>query len=103
MLNAQKELSLEIDKLNFLSNNINIISNFNAKISNESVGIKESLKNQMANKVRWTESIKNLEEDGENKIIEIGPGNILSGLIKRISTNFDIKSINEISDLDLND
>lgn len=100
MLNAQKELSLEIDKLNFLSNNINIISNFNAKISNESVGIKESLKNQMANKVRWTESIKNLEKDGENKIIEIGPGNILSGLIKRISTNFDIKSINTIYDLD---
>ncbi len=100
MLTAQKELSLEIDKLNFLSNNINIISNFNAKISNESVGIKESLKNQMANKVRWTESIKNLEKDGENKIIEIGPGNILSGLIKRISTNFDIKSINTIYDLD---
>ena len=54
----------------------------------------------MANKVRWTESIKNLEKDGENKIIEIGPGNILSGLIKRISTNFDIKSINTIYDLD---
>lgn len=102
MLNAQKELSLEIDKLNFLSNNINIISNFNAKISNESVGIKESLKNQMANKVRWTESIKNLEKEGENKIIEIGPGKILSGLIKRISTNFDIKSINTINDLDNN-
>lgn len=102
MLTAQKELSLEIDKLNFLSNNINIISNFNAKISNESVGIKESLKNQMANKVRWTESIKNLEKEGENKIIEIGPGKILSGLIKRISTNFDIKSINTINDLDNN-
>ena len=54
----------------------------------------------MANKVRWTESIKNLEKDGENKIIEIGPGNILSGLIKRISKNFDIKSINTIYDLD---
>ena len=56
----------------------------------------------MANKVRWTESIKNLEKDGENKIIEIGPGKILSGLIKRISTNFDIKSINTINDLDNN-
>ena len=102
MLNAQKELNLEIDKFNFLSNNINIISNFNAKISNESMDIKESLKNQMANKVRWTESIKNLEKDGENKIIEIGPGKILSGLIKRISTNFDIQSINTINDLDNN-
>ena len=60
---------------------------------------KKNLQNQMANKVNWTQSIKKLEEIGENKIIEIGPNKILSGLIKRISNNFDIKSINKISDL----
>ena len=53
----------------------------------------------MANKVNWTESIKKLEEIGEKKIIEIGPNKVLSGLINRISKNFDIKSINKISDL----
>ena len=36
---------------------------------------------------------------GESKIIEIGPGKVLSGLIKRISDNFDIKTINKVSDL----
>ena len=98
---SQKDLSLEIDKLNFIQNNINIVSNFNAILSNEHLNIKESLKKQMANKVRWTESIHNLEKYGENKIIEIGPGKILSGLIKRISSNFVIKSVNTISDLDI--
>ncbi len=100
MLEAQKDLSIEIDKLNFIQNNVNIVSNFNAKISNENLDIKESLKNQMSNKVRWTESIINLEKYGENSIIEIGPGKILSGLIKRISPNFVIKTVNSISDLD---
>ena len=56
-------------------------------------------KNQMANTVRWTESIKKLEEISETNIIEIGPNKILSGLIKRISNKFDIKSINTISDI----
>ncbi len=53
----------------------------------------------MANRVNWTKSIKKLEEIGENKIIEIGPNKVLSGLIKRISNSFDIISINKVSDL----
>ena len=53
----------------------------------------------MANKVKWTESIKKLEEIKEKNIIEIGPNKVLSGLINRISKNFNIKSINEIEDL----
>ena len=54
---------------------------------------------QMANKVNWTRSIKKLEEIGEKNILEIGPNKVLGGLINRISKNFDIKSINLISDL----
>ena len=53
----------------------------------------------MANKVNWTQSIKKLDEMDEKTIIEIGPNKILSGLIKRISNNFDIISINNISDI----
>ena len=99
MLNAQKELSKEIEKLTFNENNIYIISNYDAKIYKENMLIKKNLQNQMANKVNWTNSIKKLEETGVKKIIEIGPGKVLSGLIKRISNNFDIVSINNISDL----
>ena len=61
--------------------------------------LKKNLQKQMANKVNWTKSILKLEGLGEKKIIEIGPGKVLSGLINRISRNFDIKSINQISDL----
>ena len=99
MNEAQNILSKEIDNLNFKSNEISLISNFTAEISNSNNEIISSLKNQMANTVRWTESIKKLEEIGETNIIEIGPNKVLSGLIKRISNKFDIKSINTILDI----
>ena len=99
MIDAQKELAEEINKLKFRENSIKIVSNYDAKIYNNNVLIKKNLQNQMANKVNWTQSIKNLEATGENKIIEIGPGKVLSGLIRRISNNFDIKSINQVLDL----
>ena len=99
MLKAQEELSEIINQVNFNSNKINIISNYNAEVSNDSLSIKKSLQQQMANKVNWTNSVKKLSEIGQKNIIEIGPGKVLSGLIKRISNNFDIKSINKISDI----
>ncbi len=99
MLEAQKELSEEIDNLNFIENKIKIISNYDAEIYSDNILIKKNLQNQMANMVNWTKSIKRLEEVGENKIIEIGPGKVLSGLINRISKNFDITSLNYFSDI----
>ena len=101
MFEAQEKLSLEIEKLDFVKNNIKIISNYDAGIYEDNLSIKRNLKKQMANTVNWTNSIKKLEEIGEKKIIEIGPSKVISGLIKRISNNFDIVSINETSDLKL--
>ena len=99
MIEAQKELSNEIENLNFNDNNVKIISNFDSGIYTDTFNIKKNLQNQMANKVNWTQSVIKLENNGEKKIIEIGPGKVLSGLIKRISNNFDIISINNISDI----
>ncbi len=99
MFKAQESLSNDIDKLNFVNNNIKIISNFSGKASNDNIILKNSLKKQMSNQVRWTESIINLEKLGVSKIIEVGPGKVLSGLIRRISNKFDIVSINKVTDL----
>ena len=100
MIEAQKKLSFEIDKINFVDPSCAIVSNFDASINKSINKIIENLKLQMSNRVRWTESIKNIEEKGESQIIEIGPGKTLSGLIKRISNKFDIISINNIQDLE---
>ncbi len=99
MKEAQEKLTKEINKLNFIENNIKIISNYDAGIYRDNESIKINLQKQMANKVNWTKSIIKLEEMKEKNIIEIGPNKVLSGLINRISKNFDIVSINKVSDL----
>ena len=99
MNDAQLELINEIDKINFKNCNMPIISNYDSAINSNTDSIIYALKNQMANRVRWTESIKKLEETDTTQIIEIGPGKVLSGLISRITKKFDIKSIDKIEDL----
>jgi [acyl-carrier-protein] S-malonyltransferase len=99
MNDAQRELINVIDKINFKNSNLPIISNYDSKINSNIESIIYALKNQMANRVRWTDSIIKLEETDTTQIIEIGPGKVLSGLITRITKKFDIKSIDKIEDL----
>jgi len=99
MKDAQRELINVIDKINFKNSNLPIISNYDSKINSNLESIIYALKNQMANRVRWTDSIIKLEETDTTQIIEIGPGKVLSGLISRITKKFDIKSIDKIEDL----
>ena len=101
MLDAQNIMKKYIEETIFADSDISIISNFNSKISNNSEMIKDSLINQMANKVRWKESINELEINNEKNLIEIGPGKVLSGLVKRITSSFDITSIDQMKDLEL--
>jgi len=99
MNDAQSKLINEIDKINFKNSNLPIISNYDSTINSNIDSIIFALKNQMANRVRWTDSIKKLEETDTTQIIEIGPGKVLSGLISRITKKFDIKSIDKIEDI----
>ena len=66
------------------------------KNSNE---IKDLLIKQIESPVRWRESVIYMIENGVKKFIEIGPGKVLSGLIKRIDRNVKINTINDIDDL----
>ena len=76
-----------------------VIHNFNAKPSNTENEIKNMLISQIEGKVRWIESVKYMIYQGTNNILEIGPGKVLSGLIKRIDKNIRINSINNVSDI----
>ena len=90
-----------LSKIDFNNSVYSIISNYTATASNEKKILFENLSNQMSNKVRWAESIKLLDQMGEKIIIEMGPGKVLSGLIKRISNNFSICNFNNIGDIEI--
>ena len=61
--------------------------------------LKKLLVDQIENRVRWRESIINMINSGVNHFIEIGPGKVLSGLVKRINKDVKIDTINDESDI----
>ena len=89
----------EIKNTNFTFSENLIVSNVTAKETNKTNEIKDLLIKQIESPVRWRESILYMLEKGVRKFIEIGPGKVLSGLIKRIDRNVEIITINEIDDL----
>ena len=84
---------------NFKNPRIEIISNVLAKPVQNSEEIKNLLIQQIEKPVRWRESVKNMIEAGVNKFIEVGPGKVLSGLIKRIDRNIKLNQVNNLIDI----
>ena len=99
MSNATKVMSQEIDKLSFQESNNTLISNVTAKEIVNKEELKKLLIKQIENRVRWRESIVYMINNGASHFIEIGPGKVLSGLIKRINKSVKINTINVESDI----
>ena len=99
MLKAEKRMKHFIDNSSFNNPFVPIISNYTALSSKDKIVLSDNLSKQMSNRVRWVESVQYLEKMKEDTIVEIGPGKILTGLIKRISNQFKIHNIENISDI----
>ena len=78
-----------------------IISNVTANETSSSKEIKPLLISQIEKKVRWLESVEYMISNGVKNFVEIGPGKVLSGLIKRIDKNVIVNSINSEEDIKL--
>ena len=96
---ATEIMKNEIMKANLNIPKNTIISNVTGDEVNESKKIKDLLIQQIESPVRWRESVINMIKKGTKTFIEIGPGKVLSGLIKRINKDVEIISINEVEDL----
>ena len=99
MKSAAEKMESKINNANFLNPNPKIISNVTAKEENHSETIKSLLIKQITARVRWRESVNYMIQNDINKFIEIGPGKVLTGLVKKIDGNVDIKNINTIDDI----
>ena len=84
----------ELGKLRFKKGNNLLISNITADEVFNSDELKDLLTKQIENRVRWRESVNKMINEKVNKFIEIGPGKVLSGLIKRINKEVEVISIN---------
>ena len=100
MNNATKIMTEELNKLNFKNGQNKLISNVTANEIKTPDELKNLLIKQIENRVRWRESVINMIENDVNHFIEIGPGKVLSGLIKRINRDVKIDTINSQSDIE---
>ncbi len=99
MKKATEIMETEIKKANFQEGKNLLISNVTADEVMKTDDLKVLLIKQIENRVRWRESVKNMIAKGVNHFIEIGPGKVLSGLVKRIDKNVKINTINSDSDI----
>ena len=93
---AMKE---EMPNYSFNSFTVPLYSNVTSKVCNEKE-IANLLIKQIISKVRWREIVENMIQDGVQNFIEIGPGNVLTNLVKRASKDLIAISISKIEDFD---
>jgi [acyl-carrier-protein] S-malonyltransferase len=100
MEDAAVKMNSEINKTSFNQFKIPVISNVKAVPSKNDSEFKSLLSEQITKTVKWRETILFMENKGVKKIFEIGPGNVLSGLVKRITKNIECFSIQNPEDMD---
>jgi [acyl-carrier-protein] S-malonyltransferase len=100
MNKATNIMNDELNKLNFNEGENKLISNVTANEISNTTELKELLVKQIENRVRWRESVINMINSNVNHFIEIGPGKVLSGLVKRINKEVKIDTINNQGDIE---
>jgi len=96
---AARQLSAEFDKVNFGSNDIPVVMNFTGEYLGDN--LKSLLTSQVMGSVRFEESIKLLEADGFDTFIEVGPGRVLSGFVKKVNKAFTILNVEDKASLEV--
>ncbi len=99
MKTATELMRNELSKIVFKDFRTALISNVTAQEIDDSLLIRDLLIRQIESRVRWRESINYMIKNGVNNFIEIGPGNVLSGLVKRIDKKVKVSAINNEEDI----
>lgn len=93
---ASEKLAEELEQVNFNSFKLELISNTTAKVMKDSE-IKELLTRQVMEPVRFYESIETMKALGVNHFIEVGPGKVLSGFIKKIDKEANFTNVEDLN------
>ena len=97
---AAEKMREKIDKITFNKPIKNIVNNVTAQSESDPKKIKNLLVEQIYSTVRWRESIINTYDMGIKNYIEIGPGKVLTGMIKRTIKNSNCYSINTVNEIE---
>ncbi len=100
MAGAQQKVAGELASLTMSNPRVPVVANVSARPGGSISEIKDLLTRQVTGTVRWTESMQWLVAQGFTRFIELGPGNVLAGLMKRINKDVEVISVNDCATLD---
>jgi [acyl-carrier-protein] S-malonyltransferase len=98
---AGEKLAHEFDKIKLVDMKYPVIANVNAKPITDKNAVKDLLVRQVSNSVLWEESVRTMISMGIHTFVEIGPGKVLTGFIKRIDKEVRALNIENVDSLDL--
>jgi [acyl-carrier-protein] S-malonyltransferase len=85
MMPAQERLAVDLERIGFANLNVPLVTNVDASVIQKGAEARESLVRQVSSPVRWLESIELLIKQGIDTFVEVGPGKVLTGLMRQIS------------------
>lgn len=97
---AKNELQKAIEKIEFNDAKVPLYTNVYARPIQNSAELKSALIMQLTSPVLWSQSLNAMKNDGFGSFIEIGPGKVLQGLVKRTISEVDIKGIDTVGDIE---
>ncbi len=99
MATAATEFQQVLESVTFKPAQIPVLSNVEPIPSMDTKVLKERLSRQITGSVRWRETSLRLPEEGIERVVEIGPGTVLTGLIKRTCPNLTLENVSSLEDL----
>lgn len=97
---AQERLGVDLEKVTFSDSKIPVVTNVDAAITTIPAALKDALYRQVSAPVRWVESMELLKKQGIGTFIEVGPGKVLSGLMRQINRDAICLNVEDAASLD---
>lgn len=97
---AADKLAIALESIEFNAPQLPVINNVYVVAETDPVKIKDALVRQLYSPVRWTESVELMSNQGVEKLLEMGPGKVLTGLTKRIVKSLEAAAVNDMASLD---
>ncbi len=100
MMPASEQLAQRLAKIAFATPQVPVINNVDVKEETDIVAIKQALVRQLYSPVRWVETVTSLKSQGVTKMVELGPGKVLAGLVKRIDSEIEIVALSDLKSVE---
>jgi len=100
MMPAQRRLEPELRRIHFQAPQVPIVNNVDARVVRAASECRDGLVRQVSAPVRWQESVEALVREGADAFVEVGPGTVLSGLVKKIAKGVRVLNVQDPASLE---